>query len=48
MLRQLVYKTDLYFLSEEPEEITKSDRMWFYGSYGIIITICLYVAAQLY
>lgn len=44
MMRML----ECYFLSDVPEEITLSDRLWFYGSYSLIAIMCLYVATSIY
>lgn len=45
---KLFAKLDYYFLSDDPEEITMSDRFTFYGTYGLVFIMCLYVAANIY
>ena len=40
-------KFENYFLSDIPEEITLSDRIWFYGSYSFIILLLLLIATSI-
>lgn len=47
-MKLLINKMDVYFLSDEPEEITLSDRLWLYGGYGIVLTMCLLVGVNVY
>lgn len=39
---RLIRALNHYFLSEDEEEITGSDLIWFYGFYGICFIIVAY------
>ena len=39
---QLMNKVTAYFIGE-PEEVCTSDKVWFYGGYGLTFTIVLSV-----
>lgn len=45
---KILYKLDNYFISDNPEEVTASDRVTLYGFYSAVLLISGVLAANLY
>ncbi|WP_186321339.1 hypothetical protein [Bacillus sp. FJAT-22090] len=43
LIRKSIYNIEYYFISDNPEEICTSDRIWFYVPYSLATLITLAV-----
>ena len=41
---KMIHKLNHFFIAENPEEVTRHDVLWFYGSLGLMASIVFIVA----